>query len=180
MKNYQLQMRQKLTNVLQIFMPILFISIVMFLREAIVLGSAVWANQDIQLPVPFFYNLPMKPLSTLGLLFNVTDCLEWYQFSFNTSTATQEDIEYFGMNQGFPMHSPQSSGMLRKDMMQQITCHEFNRSVPYFEYDDQKESSMNHKLKEKLYDMQGEYVDMQKKYVNVEGLYNVPDGMIEV
>ena len=60
------------------------------------------------------------------------------------------------MNTGYPMHRPKSGGMLHKDMMQQITCNDFNRSVPYFEYDDQKTSSMNHKLAEKLYDMQSE------------------------
>lgn len=78
MKNYQLQSRQKLTNLLQLLLPVVLLSLCMFLREAIVSNTAVFANQDISLPIPFFYNLPLKPLSAFGQFFNVSDCLEWY------------------------------------------------------------------------------------------------------
>jgi len=38
------------------------------------------------------------------------------------STATQEDIEYFGGNTGIPMHMPKSSGMLNKENMMASPC----------------------------------------------------------
>lgn len=92
----------------------------MFLREAIVSNTAVFANQDITVPVPFFYNLPLKPLSIFGQFFNVSDCLEWYQYTFNTSSATEEDMAYFGVNTGAPISRPESSGMLFRQRMQMI------------------------------------------------------------
>ena len=76
---------------------------IMFLREAIVSNSSVFANQEISLPIPFWYNVPLAPVSRLGQFFNVSDCLEWYQFAFNRSTATQEDIDFFGFNTGEPL-----------------------------------------------------------------------------
>jgi len=59
-------------------------------------------------------------------------------------------MEYFGVNTGIPMHMPRSSGMLKKENMQSIPCQQFNRSMPYFDYEDQKNGSMNYHLKEKL------------------------------
>lgn len=70
----------------------------MFLREAMVEGTSLFANQEINLPVPFYYNLPLKALSSLGAMFNVTDCDEWYMYSFNKQTTTQQDRDYFGYN----------------------------------------------------------------------------------
>lgn len=122
MKNYQLQSRQKLTNVMQLFLPVILLILCMFLKEAIVSNTAVFANQEISLPIPYFFNIPLKPLSTFGQFFNVSDCLEWYQYSFNTSTATKEDMEYFGANTGSPMSRPKSSGMLSDLSMHTLPC----------------------------------------------------------
>lgn len=152
----------------------------MFLREAIVSNSAVFANQEISLPIPFFYNIPMQPVSSLGMFFNVSDCLEWYQFTFNKTTATQEDMDYFGMNTGSPIQRPKSKGMLNKMNMLSIPCKEYNKSVPYFEYEDQKEGSMNSILKEKLIEIGKVEFELKDKNMNVEGLDNIPDGMIEI
>ena len=84
----------------------------MFLREAFVESTQLFANQEIVVPIPFYYNLPLKALSSLKALVNVTDCNEWYMYSFNKESATDLDIEYFGENQGRHMTKPRGSGML--------------------------------------------------------------------
>ena len=92
-----------MTNFLQIFIPILGLTFMMFLREAVVSNMEVFSNNEIAIPIPFFYQLPLKPLSVFGKFFNVTDCLEWYQYSFNKDYATKEDMDFFGHNDGIPM-----------------------------------------------------------------------------
>lgn len=77
-----------MTNVLQITVPIMCLLIMMFLSEAVVQSSQVFANKEIAVPIPHYYNLPLKALSSLGTLFNVTSCDEWYMYSFNKSTTS--------------------------------------------------------------------------------------------
>ena len=86
--------------------------ILVFLREGVVESSSVFANQEVIVPIPFYYNLPLKALSSLGQFFNVTNCNEWYMYSFNNET-TQEDKAYFGFNEGRSMTKPRGSGMLQ-------------------------------------------------------------------
>ena len=127
-----------LTNILQVLVPIFGLMVLMFLREAVVESTQLFANQEVSMPIPFYYNLPLKALSSLGALFNVTDCDEWYMYSFNKETATQKDVEYFGFNQGQHITSPRSSGMLSsgKNILD-YPCLQANRSVPYFKpYDE--------------------------------------------
>ena len=71
-------------------------------------------DENISLPIPFFYNMPLKPFRSFDAFtfFNVTECEEWYLFQFNENTTTQEDRDYFGMNEGLPMNKPNSRGML--------------------------------------------------------------------
>jgi hypothetical protein len=52
----------------------------MFIRDALVANSDVLANININLPVPFIYNFPLKPLASFGMFFNVTECDEWYMY----------------------------------------------------------------------------------------------------
>ena len=82
----------------------------MFLKEALVAQTIVIMNENISLPIPFFYNIPLKPFRSFGgfSFFNVTDCNEWYLYGFNKSTTTEKDKEYFGMNEGIPMTKPRS------------------------------------------------------------------------
>lgn len=83
-----------------------------FLKEAVIEGTSLFSNQEISVPIPFYYNLPLKALSSLGKMFNVTDCNEFYMYSFNNETTTQEDQDFFGSNEGLPMTRPKSNGML--------------------------------------------------------------------
>ena len=78
-------------------------------------------------------------------------------------------MEYFGGNTGIPMHKPMSSGMLRKDNMQTIPCQQINKSVPFFEFEDQKNGSMNYHLKKKLTKLGDEQFELKQKYMNVPG-----------
>lgn len=43
--------------------------------------------------------------------------------------------------------------MLDDLIMQTLPCKQVNRSVPYFEFEDQKNGSMNYHLKEKLVEL---------------------------
>ena len=63
----------------------------MLVREAVLSNTDVLANQEISLPIPYLYNLPMKPLASFGKFFNVTDCHEWYMFYFNETTTSEHD-----------------------------------------------------------------------------------------
>ena len=69
-------------------------------------------NKPIKFPIPIFYNLPMKPIASFGVVFNVTDCHEFYMFQFD-SKVPQKDRDYFGHNQGTPLKSHESNGMLK-------------------------------------------------------------------
>ena len=114
-------------------MPIVSLIIMIFLREAIVEGTSLFSNQEITVPIPFYYNLPLKALTSLGSYFNVTDCNEWYLYSFNNETASDEDREYFGTNNGLPMTRPRSSGMMQGGSnLLEYPCGSIGRSVPYF------------------------------------------------
>lgn len=119
--------------------------ILMFAREALIESTQIFANKEISVPIPFYYNLPLKALSGLGVMFNVTDCDEWYMYSFNNDTTTQADIDYVGFNEGKSMTRPLSSGMLQsgKNILN-TPCYKINRSVPYFKmHDNTKGPSMN-------------------------------------
>lgn len=182
-KNYKLQARQVLTNVLQIATPIMGLMVLMFIREAVVESTSLFANQEINVPIPFYYNLPLKALSGLGVLFNVTDCDEWYMYSFNNETTTQEDIDYVGFNEGQSMFKPLSSGMLQggKNILD-YPCYKAKRAVPYFKHHDEKKKgmSMNAHVYDILDEMSFEFLDTFSKNNEIKGLDLLPDGMIEI
>lgn len=113
-------------------MPIFGLVCLVFLREAVLANADVLANKTISLPIPYIYNLPMKPLAAFGEFFNVTECDEWYMFQFDTN-ITADDKNFFGHNEGLPMKRPVSSGMLKggRNILEN-PCQDVNRSVPYF------------------------------------------------
>jgi len=65
---------------MQILAPCFGLYCLMFIRDALVANSDVLANININLPVPFIYNFPLKPLASFGMFFNVTECDEWYMY----------------------------------------------------------------------------------------------------
>ena len=93
-------------------MPVFALSIMIFLKEAVIESTSLFSNQEISAPIPFYYNLPLKALTSLKWFVNVTDCDEWYGYSFNKQTTTYEDEEFIGWNEGLPMRNPESGGML--------------------------------------------------------------------
>lgn len=96
----------------QIAAPIMGLLITYLVKAIVISNTAALANVAIMLPVPYFYNVPMKALSNFeNIVFNVSECDEWYMYSFEQDTP-EEDKEYFGSNPGQPMRNPQSKGML--------------------------------------------------------------------
>jgi hypothetical protein len=57
-----------------------------FLREGALQHTDLFANQEMALPFPFWFNLPLKPLSAMRKLLDVTDCHQWYMFQFGENT----------------------------------------------------------------------------------------------
>ena len=103
------------------------------LRTAVLANAEVIANLNIVVPIPFVYNIPMKPLSNFeSIVFNVSDCNEWYMFTFDENIK-EEEKKYFGKNEGIPLLNPKSEGMLKSGTnILDIPCKEINRTVPYF------------------------------------------------
>jgi hypothetical protein len=92
--------------------PLWSLLVICFLRKVVLANSEFISNTEIRLPVPFFYNIPLRPLSNMpGTIFNVTDCNEWYMYHF-TDNVTSEDKSFFGFNEGEPIRKPKSHGML--------------------------------------------------------------------
>ena len=76
-----------------------------------------------------------------------------YDFSSN---ATQDTRDFFGYNNGLPMHKPDQSGMLEGgENIFLYNCHDVNRTVPYFETLDTDYESINEYLY-KVYEDLGE------------------------
>ena len=75
-------------------------------------------------------------MTKLGLIFNVTECDEWYMYSFDDDIE-EEDKVYFGYNTGSPMSKSESEGMLKGGHgILEHSCPEVNKSVPYFKFVD--------------------------------------------
>ena len=166
-------------------------------------------NDTVALPIPFFYNIPLKPFRSFGAFtfFNVTECNEWYLYKFNSTSTDESDRAYFGHNEGVPMTKPKSSGLLSggKNILE-IPCSEVNRSVPFFvelkENDDKMDdpqkraeflgnarevlspgrnrTTLNKYMWEELRDLEQEDFNINSKQSSLSGLYKVPDGMIEI
>lgn len=98
--------RSRIENLVQIIFPLFGLTILNLLRNAAQANAQTLANIEINVPIPFFYNIPMKPLSNFEVaVFNVSDCNEWYLYRYG-GEATEEDREYFGRNEGVPMWDP--------------------------------------------------------------------------
>ncbi len=69
--------------VLQLVMPIFALMCVGLLKSALMANADALANFNIVVPVPFLYNMPLKPLSNFEqIIFNVTTCHEFYMYTF--------------------------------------------------------------------------------------------------
>lgn len=141
-----LQYRQMFSTFLLLFVPTFGLAMIAFLRSITTANQDTLANISIHVPVPYFYNIPLQPLSTFeGVLFNVTDCNEWYMFSF-ADNVSEEDRSYFGRNEGL-LDTPYSSGMLSSGTfgtnIMSNACKEVMRTVPYFKESPKVGSSYN-------------------------------------
>jgi hypothetical protein len=54
--------------------PILGLLIILALRTVGSSNLEGFTNKSLYIPIPYFFNIPYKPFSTLGQLFNVSDC----------------------------------------------------------------------------------------------------------
>jgi hypothetical protein len=126
------------TNLCQMVTPILVLLIVLILKEVSKSNIEFMAEFSIYLPVPYLFHLPYEPLSNFGKVFNISDCEQWYFVEF-LEEADQETKEFFGYNTGFPMHKPESEGMLSNKNVMTFPCRKAGKTTPWFEvYDESK------------------------------------------
>mmetsp|Transcript_27001 Transcript_27001/g.41141 ORF Transcript_27001/g.41141 Transcript_27001/m.41141 type:complete len:113 (+) Transcript_27001:150-488(+) len=111
-------------------MPIFGILALMFARVMITNNVESLANFDVKLPVPQFFNVPLKPLTALQDFLYISECDEWYVYQMS-ELAEEEDREFFGFNTGVPPNFPEGQGML-SDGVLTTHCKEINKVVPYF------------------------------------------------
>lgn len=118
---------------MQLSLPVFGLLVIMLMREGVLANSQFLANTVIQLPIPFFYNIPLKPFASFGIFFNVTECDEWYMYQFNEDVP-EADRNYFGHNEGRTMkRENNSTGMLTGGLnILETPCPEVGRTVPYF------------------------------------------------
>jgi hypothetical protein len=73
-----------------------------------------YIDEPIYSGLPFVLNLPYSSIGSLGLIFNITTCDQWYLYNFEED-ATLETRKFWGKNDGYPIFQPDSYGMLDGD-----------------------------------------------------------------
>jgi hypothetical protein len=48
------------------------------------------ANASLYVPIPYIFNIPYKPFSALGSMFNITDCNQWFAYSFDEGVSEKD------------------------------------------------------------------------------------------
>ena len=82
--------------------------------------------------MPFLFNLPIySKLNYTNNLIKISNCEEWYLYSFGPEAQDKESREFFGYNDGITPGN--SSGILTGDTnIIQSKCNQINRMSPYF------------------------------------------------
>jgi hypothetical protein len=159
------------------------------LKHTVMANFAALANVTIAIPIPYIYNIPLKPLSNFeNIIFNVSECHEWYMFAYDNSTSI-EDRNFFGSNDGNNLHDNTSTsrGMLKDGInILSTPCPELNKTVPYFEEQDNfGKDHYNESMNDFIY-RQIEFITSEglhmfgDKHLTATGLEKLPDGTIKV
>lgn len=130
-KNITQVSRQMSSNLSSILVPIFGLLLMVFVREALMQNTQSITNADINLPIPFFHNIPLKAFTSLKSVIHINDCNQWYLVNF-APNASQADRDFVGFNTGVPMQRPNASGLLSDGIMQ-MACKDIERAAPYFE-----------------------------------------------
>lgn len=169
----------KQTFALQIFIPVFGLAVMSLIRDILASNADVLANQKVEIPIPHFFNLPLKSFNSLGLFFNITECDEYYLYQFANGT-TQEDRDYFGYNEGVPLEKPRSAGMLKGGRnILESPCIEVNRSVPYF-VPTKEGMTANEQVYKVLHEMSEKDLSLTLKHLQAVGAEEIPDGVLTV
>ena len=100
-----------MTNVCQILAPIFGLLLVYALKAMGSSNMEILSGRSLYLPVPFIFNIPYKPFSSLGQYFNISECHQWYMYQF-AENVDEQSKEFWGHNEGLPMENPESRGMI--------------------------------------------------------------------
>ena len=60
--------------------PIFGLILMRFLMEGVLQNADTLMNKPIKFPIPMFYSVPLKPIASFGVAFNVSDCMEYYMY----------------------------------------------------------------------------------------------------
>lgn len=82
--------------------------------------------------MPFLFNLPIySKFQYTKDLIKISNCEEWYLYSFGPEAQDKQSRDFFGYNDGLIQGN--SSGILKGDSnVIQTKCDQINRMSPYF------------------------------------------------
>ena len=90
-------MRQVGTNICQAITPIIGLCVVYVFRYLGTTSLDLINGKSMYIPIPFIFNLPLKPFSTFNPYFNISDCNQWYLYQFSEH-ADDETKTFWGQN----------------------------------------------------------------------------------
>ena len=104
----------------------------------------------------------------------------WYLYGFENETTTQESKDFFGFNEGTPIFTPNSSGMLDgKTNLLQTACPAIDRATPYFKIKRDNET-INQYLFRTLQYLNKQRIDFKEKDSEVPDLKYLPDAAFTI
>lgn len=171
-----LQLRQKGTNICQIFTPILCLLVIYILKVVIETALANHTFKVYELETyPRFLNPPIMPnylmYNLMGL--DVVDCEQWYYYDYESEN--EETEKFIGQLNGY--YSTQNPGynLGREGMLGEIPnflCNENGRRNPYFI---RPNNTINQDIYHALKEINKLKISEDKEVKNIEYL---PDGAV--
>ena len=178
-KSVSLQMRQIGTNICQLLTPIISLLLIILLKGIAQSNISKYIDAPIYSGLPYIFNIPLYSIGQLGVLFNLTSCDQWYLYDFEDD-ASELTKEFWGHNEGTPIFTPNSEGLLDgATNVLQTACPTVERAVPYFKQNLDNET-INEYLFRTLEHLNRQQIDFKNKDSEVPDLELLPDGAFKI
>lgn len=103
--------------------------IVVLLEKLGVDFLAKYAEKSVYIPVPQLFNIDYHAIaSATGGMLDIDTCEQWFMFSYEG--VADDEKTFFGSNEGEPIQSPASSGVLSN--IANSPCSQISKTSPYF------------------------------------------------
>ncbi|CAI2381584.1 unnamed protein product [Moneuplotes crassus] len=178
-KSVSLQFRQMGTNLCQLVTPIVSLLLIILLKNIADDNISEYVSAPIYDDIPYVLNFPIAPIGEMGLGLTLTSCEQWYMYGFDDD-IDQESRDFFGHNEGLPIYSPISDGMLDggKNILQ-TACPSSERATPYFKERNASET-INQYLFRTLEHLNEQNIDFKERDSVVPDLDLLPDGAFNI